>query len=83
MIQYIKLETMKKVYDFVKIAENCPLRILVKQSDYVVDAKSVLGICSLDLSEWLVIEIPNFTKNDLDNYKKLSEELENAHITLG
>ena len=82
MIQYIKLETMKKVYDFVKIAENCPLRILVKQSDYVVDAKSVLGICSLDLSEWLVIEIPNFTKNDWDNYNKLSEELKNAHITL-
>ena len=81
MITYIKLETMKKVYDFVKIAENCPLRILVKQSDYVVDAKSVLGICSLDLSEWLVMEIPNFTKNDLDNYNKLSEELKNAYIT--
>lgn len=82
MIQYILLDTMKKVYDFVKIAEKCPFIILVKQSDYVVDAKSVLGICSLNLSEWLMMEIPNFTKSDVDDYTKLSEELNNAHITL-
>ena len=80
MIQYIKLDTMKKVYDFVKIAEKCPLRILVKQSDYVVDAKSVLGICSLDLSERLIMEIPNYTKNDLDDFAKLLEELKSANI---
>ena len=82
MIQFILLDTMEKVYNFVKIAEKCPLRLLVKQYDYVVDAKSVLGICSLDLSEWLIIEIPNFSKRDMDDYNELSEELNNAHISL-
>ena len=84
MIQFIKLDTMKKVYDFVKIAEKCPLRILIKQYDYVVDAKSVLGICSLDLSELLIMDIPNYTKHGLDDYlddfNKLLEELKSANI---
>ena len=47
----ISLEMAQKVKEFVSITQDCPYEILLKSGKYVVDAKSILGIFSLDLSQ--------------------------------
>ena len=53
----ISLEMAQKVKEFVSITQDCPYEILLKSGKYVVDAKSILGIFSLDLSQPLTVEI--------------------------
>ncbi len=53
----ISLEMAQKVKDFVKVVQDYPYEILLKSDKYVVDAKSILGIFSLDLSKPLVVEV--------------------------
>ncbi len=53
----ISLEMAQKVKDFVKIVQDYPYEILLKSDKYVVDANSILGIFSLDLSKPLTVEI--------------------------
>ena len=53
----ISLEMAQKVKEFVSITQDCPYEILLKSGKYVVDAKSILGIFSLDLSQPLTVEV--------------------------
>ena len=53
----ISLEMAQRVKDFVAITQNCEYEVLLKSGKYVVDAKSILGIFSLDLSKPLTAEI--------------------------
>ena len=53
----ISLEMAQRVKDFVAITQNCEYEVLLKSGKYVVDAKSILGIFSLDLSKPLTVEI--------------------------
>ena len=53
----ISLEMAQRVKEFVSITQDCPYEILLKSGKYVVDAKSILVIFSLDLSEPLTVEI--------------------------
>ena len=52
----ISLELSQRVKEFVEIAKNYPYEILLKSGKFVVDAKSVLGIYSLDLSQPITVE---------------------------
>lgn len=53
----ISLEMAQRVKEFVNITQDYPCEILLKSGKYVVDAKSILGIFSLDLSEPITVEI--------------------------
>ncbi len=53
----ISLEMAQRVKEFVAITQSCECEILLKSGKYVVDAKSILGIFSLDLSKPLTVEI--------------------------
>ena len=53
----ISLQMAQKVKEFVAITQDCPYEILLKSGKYVVDAKSILGIFSLDLSQPLTVEV--------------------------
>ena len=53
----ISLEVAQRVKEFVAITQACEFEILLKSGKYVVDAKSILGIFSLDLSKPLTVEI--------------------------
>ena len=46
----ISLQMAQNVKEFVKIVQDYPYEIDLKSDKYVVDAKSILGIFSLDLS---------------------------------
>ena len=51
------LQMAQKVKEFVAITQDCPYEILLKSGKYIVDAKSILGIFSLDLSQPITVEI--------------------------
>ena len=53
----ISLEMAQRVKEFVSVTQNCECEILLKSGKYVVDAKSILGIFSLDLSQPLTVGI--------------------------
>ena len=53
----ISLEMAQRVKEFVNITQACDFEIVLKSGKYVVDAKSILGIFSLDLSQPLTVEI--------------------------
>ena len=47
----IKLDTAEAVKKFVNITARCDFDLTLKSGKYVVDAKSILGIFSLDLRQ--------------------------------
>ena len=61
----ISLQMAQNVKDFVKIVQDYPFEIDLKSDKYVVDAKSILGIFSLDLSKPLIVEIHSDNCDDL------------------
>lgn len=61
----ISLQMAQNVKDFVKVVQDYPYEIDLKSDKYVVDAKSILGIFSLDLSKPLIVEIHSDNCDDL------------------
>lgn len=53
----ISLEMAQRVKEFVNVTQDYPYEILLKSGKYVVDAKSILGIFSLDLSKPVTVEV--------------------------
>ncbi|XCP84328.1 HPr family phosphocarrier protein [Roseburia hominis] len=59
MMEYrrqIKLSGPEDVREFVRFAERCDFDINVFYNRFIVDAKSILGVFSLDLSKDLTVE---------------------------
>ena len=61
----ISLQMAQNVKEFVRIVQDYPYEIDLKSDKYVVDAKSILGIFSLDLSQPLTVEIHSDNCDDL------------------
>ena len=53
----VKLDTIEKVKEFVNIVSNYEEEILISCGKYIVDAKSILGVFSLNLSYDLSLSI--------------------------
>lgn len=66
---YIKLLTVKDVQKFVSIAIRQEFDIDLSSGRYVVDAKSIMGIFSLDLTDKIKVVA------DTDNIDALKAEL--------
>ena len=66
---YIKLLTVKDVQKFVSIAIRQEFDIDLSSGRYVVDAKSIMGIFSLDLTDKIKVVA------DTDNIDVLKAEL--------
>lgn len=65
----VSLAVAQDVKEFVNVTQSSDVEILLKSGKYVVDAKSILGIFSLDLSKPLTVEIYS------DNCDALLEKL--------
>jgi phosphotransferase system HPr-like phosphotransfer protein len=65
----IRLNLIKNVNHFVNIVSRYPYEMILRSGRQVRDAKSVLGIISLDLNNPLTLEIYH------DNCDQLMEEL--------
>lgn len=58
---FIKLSTIEEVRSFVNAVSKCDYDIDLKSGRYVIDAKSIMGIFSLDLMN--KIEVTAHTDN--------------------
>lgn len=65
----VKLTTPRDVIDFSTTASNLPLgtEITAAHGNFIVDAKSIMGLYSLNLSELIAVEIKS---DDADTYIK-------------
>lgn len=54
-----RLETVSDVKKFVQTARDIPVDVSVSQGKYVIDGKSIMGIFSLDLSEPIMVQLPD------------------------
>jgi len=61
----IKLSLAENVKNFVNIVNKYPYEIDLRSGRHVIDAKSILGIFSLDLSKPVIVEIYN---DDCDDF---------------
>ena len=55
--QSISLKNINDVYDFVMAVQsiNCDIDLSTEHRRYIVDAKSIMGVFSLDLSQPLIL----------------------------
>ncbi|WP_242845883.1 HPr family phosphocarrier protein [Butyrivibrio sp. AE2005] len=56
-----------QVQDFVNAATKCDFDIDIYYNRYVVDAKSILGVFGLDLSQTLTVEYRGYN-SDFENF---------------
>ena len=66
----ISLQMASQVKAFVSVVQKYSYEIDLRSDRYVVDAKSILGIFSLDLSKPIVVEIHSDNCDDLLNELK-------------
>lgn len=57
MKKTIKINTPDQIKNFVRLAQQMECDVLVTSGKYTVDAKSILGIYSLSLSEPVDVEL--------------------------
>lgn len=67
----VKFDSISEVKDFVDIISSFPFDIDLVSGRYVIDAKSIMGIFSLDLSKEIVLVA--YT----EDISKLKEAVEN------
>lgn len=61
----IRLSAISDVKEFVEIASRCSYDIDITVGKYVVDAKSIMGLFSLDLSKDLTLDAHTDDANNL------------------
>lgn len=67
----IKLMTQEEQIKFSKICANFPFDINLHKGSYVVDAKSLLGVCSMDTTKGCIVKI----QTSSDMLKKFEEKI--------
>ncbi len=65
----IFLKTINDVKDFVNIVSKCDYEVDIVSGRYAIDAKSIMGIFSLDLSKELTLNVHS------ENAEPLLDEL--------
>ena len=61
----IQLPSVKEVKDFVSAIRSCGCDIDIAADRYIIDAKSIMGIFSLDLSKPLELRIISEDENEI------------------
>lgn len=69
----IRLNTIEEVKEFNHIAESIPEDVDLHSGRYCVDAKSIMGVFSLNLGGVLTVEVPTLDQEELN--KKFSSFL--------
>ena len=61
----VKLKSINEVKEFVSIVNDYPYEVDLTSGRYVVDAKSIMGIFSLDLTQSIDVAIHEEDADDL------------------
>ena len=70
----IKLDTIEKVKKFVSVIDKFENDIDIVSGRYVVNAKSVMALFSLNLMDVLKVIIHDANTNELEKFEKIMEE---------
>ena len=66
------VQTIEDVKNFCELCSACSEEVLVRSGQYVVSAKSIMGLFSLDLSKPLKVEfygdIPHQIRQEIKNF---------------
>lgn len=65
--KYVMINEIHDVTKLVQIASRVESNVLIKKGNFVVDAKSLMGVLSIDVSTGVTIEYPE-DANELDEY---------------
>ena len=66
----IRLPSVKEVKEFVGAVSSCGCDIDIAADRYIIDAKSIMGIFSLDLSKALELRIISDNENEISDVLK-------------
>lgn len=66
---YVIVNTVDRVKEFVKIVEKVECDIDIVCGRYIIDAKSIMGIFSLDLSKKLMLRVHSTDAKECDEIK--------------
>jgi phosphocarrier protein HPr len=61
----VQLKSINDVKDFVRIVNDFPYDVDLASGRYIVDAKSIMGIFSLDLTQPIEVDIHSDNGEDL------------------
>lgn len=64
---WVYLGTIETVKEFVSIVAHFNGDVELKSGKYIIDAKSIMGIFSLDLSKKLLLNLENPSQEELDS----------------
>lgn len=70
----VALNTIGKVKKFTNIANSFDCEIDVLQGRYIISAKSLMGIFSLNLTETVTVEIESDDEKEIDRFLEKMEE---------
>ena len=62
---YISISSIEAIKEFVSTVTNFACDVTLCSGRYIVDAKSIMGIFSLDLSKPLVLKINSTDENEI------------------
>lgn len=61
--RHIKLMDVNDVAEFVNAAQKCDFDIDISYNRFIIDAKSLVGVLSMDLSQVLKVEYRGYNKS--------------------
>ena len=70
----ISINTIDKVKRFVNLTNRCEADVDIISGRLLVDAKSIMGIFSMDLTRPMTLIVHESNIEKLEEYKKLFEE---------
>lgn len=63
----ISIKNLTDIYNFVAEASKVEQDVIIKRGKFVIDAKSILGIFSIDMSQEVVVSYPE-SATDFENF---------------
>lgn len=72
----IKIETVEKIKNFIKVVNSFHSDVDVKKDHYILDAKSIMGIYSLDLSTPVFVSINTNDMTEEASFKEAMKQFE-------
>ncbi len=76
---FIKLKTIKNVKDFQTLAIEFSGEVLIKEGKRIIDAKSIMGLFSLNILNIVELEL---TGGTVEEIIKFTEEIEKMGIVI-
>ncbi len=72
----IKLNEIDKIKTFMSIVNECCFDIEIQSDKYIINAKSIMGIFSLDLSQPVTLVVHADKVGDIANLRKALSDLQ-------